>query len=41
MTRFAELGAKVLSPMVKRITPDAAAEAAADMAGIEALAKGL
>ncbi len=39
--RFVELGAKVLSPMVKRITPDATAEAALDMAGIEALAKGL
>ncbi len=40
-TRFVELGAKVLSPMVKRITPDATADAALDMAGIEALAKGL
>ncbi len=39
--RFVELGAKVLSPMVKRITPDATAEAAIDMATIEAVAKGL
>ena len=41
VTQFVELGAKVLSPMVKRITPDATAEAAMDMAGIEAVAKGL
>ena len=41
VTQFIELGAKVLSPMVKRITPDATAEAAFDMAGIEAVAKGL
>ncbi len=41
VTRFVELGAKVLSPMVKRITPDATADAALDMATIEALAKGL
>jgi [acyl-carrier-protein] S-malonyltransferase len=41
VTKFIELGAKVLSPMVKRITPDATAEAAMDMAGIEAVAKGL
>ena len=41
VTTFVELGAKVLSPMVKRITPDATAEAAVDMAGIEAVAKGL
>ncbi len=41
VTQFVELGAKVLSPMVKRITPDATAEAAIDMAGIEAVAKGL
>ncbi len=41
VTGFVELGAKVLSPMVKRITPDATAEAALDMAGIEALARGL
>lgn len=38
---FVELGAKVLGPMVKRITPDATAEAALDMGSIEALAKGL
>ena len=41
VTQFVELGAKVLSPMVKRITPDATAEAAMDMAGIEAVARGL
>ena len=41
VTQFVELGAKVLSPMVKRITPDATAEAAFDMTGIEAVAKGL
>ncbi len=41
VTRFVELGAKVLSPMVKRITPDATADAALDMGSIEALAKGL
>ncbi len=41
VTQFVELGAKVLSPMVKRITPDATAEAAVDMGGIEAVAKGL
>ena len=41
VTQFVELGAKVLSPMVKRITPDATAEAAFDMAGIEAVAKEL
>ena len=41
VTRFVELGAKVLTPMVKRITPDAGAEAAVDMGGIEAVAKGL
>jgi len=41
VTKFVELGAKVLSPMVKRITPDATAEAAMDMAGIEAVAKNL
>ncbi|MBV8973329.1 MAG: ACP S-malonyltransferase [Sphingomonadaceae bacterium] len=39
--RFVELGAKVLSPMVKRITPDAGAEAAMDMATIEAVARGM
>ena len=41
VTQFIELGAKVLSPMVKRITPDATALAAVDMPGIEAVAKGL
>jgi [acyl-carrier-protein] S-malonyltransferase len=41
VTRFVELGAKVLSPMVKRITPDATADAALDMGSIEELAKGL
>ncbi len=41
VTQFVELGAKVLSPMVKRITPDATAIAAVDMAGIEAVAKEL
>ena len=41
VTRFVELGAKVLTPMVKRITPDAGAEAAVDMGSIEAVAKGL
>lgn len=40
VTQFVELGAKVLSPMVKRITPDASAEAAVDMGSIEAVAKG-
>jgi [acyl-carrier-protein] S-malonyltransferase len=41
VTNFVELGAKVLTPMVKRITPDATAESAADMGGIEMVAKGL
>ena len=41
VSQFIELGAKVLSPMVKRITPDATALAAFDMTGIEAVAKGL
>ena len=41
VTNFVELGAKVLTPMVKRITPDATAESAADMGGIELTAKGL
>ncbi len=41
VSHVVELGAKVLSPMVKRITPDATAEAAVDMATIEAVAKGL
>ncbi len=38
---FVELGGKVLGPMIKRITPDAAMVSAADMAGIEAAAKSL
>lgn len=38
---FAELGGKVLAPMVKRITPDAEAVSAVSMDEIEALAKGL
>lgn len=41
VTQFIELGAKVLGPMVKRITPDAGAESATDMAGIEAVARTL
>ncbi|UAJ12079.1 ACP S-malonyltransferase [Glacieibacterium megasporae] len=41
VTNFVEVGAKVLTPMVKRITPDATAESAADTAGIEMVAKRL
>jgi [acyl-carrier-protein] S-malonyltransferase len=41
VTGFVELGGKVLGPMVRRITPDATMQGAADMAGIEALAKEL
>jgi [acyl-carrier-protein] S-malonyltransferase len=41
VTGFVELGGKVLGPMVRRITPDAAMQSAADMAGIEALVKDL
>ena len=41
VTHFVELGAQVLGPMVKRITPDAGATSAVDMAGIEAVAKTL
>ncbi|QYE36857.1 ACP S-malonyltransferase [Polymorphobacter sp. PAMC 29334] len=41
VSNFVELGAKVLTPMVKRITPDATAESAADMAGIELVASKL
>lgn len=41
VTVFAELGGKVLGPMVRRITPDARMLSAGDMAGIEALAKDL
>ncbi|MGI4881335.1 MAG: ACP S-malonyltransferase [Janthinobacterium lividum] len=39
VTDFVELGAQVLAPMVKRITPDAGATSAVDMAGIEAVAR--
>ncbi|MBC7520638.1 MAG: ACP S-malonyltransferase [Sandarakinorhabdus sp.] len=41
VTGFVELGGKVLGPMVRRITPDATMLSAADMAGVEALAKEL
>ncbi|MFZ4689389.1 MAG: ACP S-malonyltransferase [Polymorphobacter sp.] len=41
VTGFVELGGKVLGPMVRRISPDATMQSAADMAGVEALAKGL
>jgi len=41
VTEFVELGGRVLGPMIKRITPDAPCTAATDMAGIEAVAKGL
>ena len=41
VTGFVEIGGKVLGPMVRRITPDAKMQSAADMAGIEALAKEL
>jgi [acyl-carrier-protein] S-malonyltransferase len=41
VTNFIELGGKVLGPMVRRITPDAKMQSAADMAGVEALAKEL
>ncbi len=41
VTGFVELGGKVLGPMVRRITPDAAMQSAADMAGVEALAREL
>ena len=41
VTDFVELGGRVLGPMIKRITPDAPCVAATDMAGIEAIAKGL
>jgi len=41
VTDYVELGAKVLSPMVKRIAPDANVISAVSMADIEALAKGL
>ena len=41
VTGFVEIGGKVLGPMVRRITPDATMQSAADMAGIEAIAKDL
>nr|WP_310525037.1 ACP S-malonyltransferase [Polymorphobacter sp.] len=41
VTGFVEIGGKVLGPMVRRITPDATMQSAADMAGVEALAKDL
>lgn len=41
VTNFVELGGKVLGPMVRRITPDAKMQSAADMAGVEAMAKEL
>lgn len=41
VTRFVELGGKVLGPMVKRIAPDAEVTSVIAMADIEALAKGL
>ena len=41
VSTFVELGGKVLGPMVRRITPDARMVSAADMAGVEALAKEL
>lgn len=41
VTGFVELGGKVLSPMIRRITPDVPVLSAADMAGVEAIAKEL
>ncbi|GGI70978.1 malonyl CoA-acyl carrier protein transacylase [Polymorphobacter multimanifer] len=41
VTTLVELGGKVLGPMVRRITPDMKMLTAADMAGVEALAKEL
>ena len=41
VTDFVEFGAKVLAPMVKRITPDAAQSSVVTMADIEALARTL
>jgi [acyl-carrier-protein] S-malonyltransferase len=41
VTTLIELGGKVLGPMVRRIAPDMKVLTAADMAGIEALAKEL
>jgi len=41
VTGFVELGGKVLAPMIRRITPDVPVLSAADMAGVEAIAKEL
>ncbi|MEQ1687140.1 MAG: ACP S-malonyltransferase, partial [Sphingopyxis sp.] len=41
VTEFVEIGAKVLTPMVKRIAPDANATSVVTMNDIEALLKGL
>lgn len=41
VTTLVELGGKVLGPMVRRIAPDIKVLTAADMAGVEALAKEL
>jgi [acyl-carrier-protein] S-malonyltransferase len=41
VTGFVELGGKVLSPMIRRITPDVPVLSAADMAGVETIAKEL
>ena len=41
VTEFVELGGKVLTPMVKRITPDATATSVMGMADIEALLKAI
>ena len=41
VTEFVEFGGKVLSPMVKRIAPDAQAVSIVSMDDLEALLKGL
>lgn len=41
VTGFVELGGKVLGPMIRRITPDVPTITAADMSGVEAIAKEL
>jgi [acyl-carrier-protein] S-malonyltransferase len=41
VTGFVELGGKVLGPMIRRITPDVPTLTAADMAGVEAIAKAI
>ena len=41
VTGFVELGGKVLGPMIRRITPEAPTITAADMAGVEAIAREL